>query len=181
MHHIGMGAAVKKMLLDHGFRNVIDVNLMESSGSRPLVVLKIKNENCDDGKKVRKALAQKFIGKIAIAVDDDINIYDLDHVMWAVSYRAQPHRDVEVVDTPLLTLDPSVSPPEHARGPVRNVRSTALQRPVDRCDHALALPAALVAKARILGTRGEDLEAAAVSALEFEGPLVWLLIWTVDS
>jgi 4-hydroxy-3-polyprenylbenzoate decarboxylase len=116
MRQIGRNAAARKMLHDTGFKNVIDVHYLECTGSNPMVVVKLKKEHPDDGKKVLKALAEKFIGKIAIAVDEDINIHDLDNVMWAIAYRSQPYRDAEVIDTPLFALDPSLTPPDQSRG-----------------------------------------------------------------
>ncbi len=119
MRHIGRIAAAKKMLHDSGFKNVIDVNYLECTGSNPTVVVKLKKEQPDDGKRVLQALAKKFIGKIAVAVDDDIDIYDLENVMWAIAYRSQPYRDAEIIDVPLFALDPSLTPPHTARGLVQ--------------------------------------------------------------
>jgi 4-hydroxy-3-polyprenylbenzoate decarboxylase len=116
MRQIGRNAAARKMLHDIGYKNVIDVHYLECTGSNPMVVVKLKKENSDDGKNVLKALAEKFIGKIAVAVDDDINIYDLENVMWAIAYRSQPYRDAEIIDTPLFALDPSLTPPDQSRG-----------------------------------------------------------------
>jgi UbiD family decarboxylase len=116
MRHIGRVAAAKKMLQDSGFNNVVDINYLECTGSNPTVVVKLKKEKPDDGIKVLQALAKKFIGKVAIAVDEDIDIYNLESVMWAIAFRAQPYRDVEIIDVPLFSLDPSLTPPHHARG-----------------------------------------------------------------
>jgi 3-polyprenyl-4-hydroxybenzoate decarboxylase len=116
MRQIGRNAAAKKMLADNGFKNVIDVHYLECTGSNPMVVVKLKKERPDDGKKVLKALAEKFIGKIAVAVDEDINIHDIENVMWAIAYRSQPYRDAEIIDTPLFALDPSLIPPDQSRG-----------------------------------------------------------------
>ena len=129
MRQIGRNAAARKMLHDNGFKNVIDVHYLECTGSNPMVVVKLKKEHPDDGKKVLKALAEKFIGKIAIAVDEDINIHDLDNVMWAIAYRSQPYRDAEIIDTPLFALDPSLTPPDQSRGlvdPANAPRSSGL-------------------------------------------------------
>jgi hypothetical protein len=47
-------------------------------------------------------------GKIAIVVDDDIDIRDSFQVEWALSFRMQPAEDVYVIkNTDPLTLDPS--------------------------------------------------------------------------
>ncbi len=37
------------------------------------------------------------VGKIVIAVDEDIDPDNLDAVMWAMSYRMKPHKDVQIV------------------------------------------------------------------------------------
>ncbi len=118
MRHIGRSAGALKMLLNEGFSNAIDVNYFECGGANAIVAVKIKKNSPDDGKNVLRALTQKFIGKIAIAVDEDINIYDLENVMWAVAFRSQPYRDVEVVDVPSFTLDPSAVAPGQPRGNV---------------------------------------------------------------
>jgi len=116
LRRVGRNAAAKKFLHDAGFNNVLGVNYIEPVGSHAIVVVKLRKENPEDGKKILHALAERFIGKFAIAVDEDINIDDLESVMWAVSYRCQPYRDVEVVDVPFFSLDPSVAAPGEARG-----------------------------------------------------------------
>lgn len=128
IRQVGRSAAAKKTLLDLGFRNVLDVYYPECGGTDAIVIVKLRKERPDDGRRVLEALAEKYIGKIAIAVDDDINIQDLDHVMAAVAWRAQPYRDTQVIDTPLSALDPSVAPPDQARGLVGDVvpRSSGL-------------------------------------------------------
>jgi len=118
IRHIGRSAAAKRMLLDEGFANVQDVTYHECGGANAIVVVKIKKEKPDDGKDVLRALTTKFIGKIAIVVDEDINIYELENVMWAVAFRAQPSRDVEIVDVPPFPLDPSAVAPGQPRGNV---------------------------------------------------------------
>lgn len=128
IRQVGRSAAAKKLLHDAGFDNVMDIHYLECGGTDAIVVVKIKKRKPDDGKDVLKVLADKFIGKVAIAVDDDINIYELEDVMAAVAWRAQPYRDVEVIDTPLSALDPSVTPPADVRGLVADIapRSSGL-------------------------------------------------------
>lgn len=52
------------------------------------------------------------LGKIFIAVDDDVNPNSMDAVLWALSYSMQPHRDVEIIRGKVPRLDPSVAPNE---------------------------------------------------------------------
>ena len=116
MRHIGRAAASKKFLHDAGFSGVSEVHYLECTGSNAMVVVKIKKRDEQDAKKALKLLAEKFIGKIVVAVDEDIDIHDLESVMWAIAYRSQPYRDAQIVDAPLFALDPSVSPPGGIRG-----------------------------------------------------------------
>jgi UbiD family decarboxylase len=37
------------------------------------------------------------VGKFLVAVDEDIDPWDMDMVMWAISYRSQPHRDTQIL------------------------------------------------------------------------------------
>ena len=48
------------------------------------------------------------MGKIIIVVDDDIDVTDLESVVWAMSFRTQPRHDVRIIDGKLPRLDPSL-------------------------------------------------------------------------
>ena len=65
-----------------------------------------------EGEPMRAAMAafsaSNFI-KIAIIVDEDIDLYDLKEVMWAVSTRVQPESDVQMLkNLQGHVLDPSL-------------------------------------------------------------------------
>ena len=129
MRHIGRAAAAKRLLHQSGLDNVSEVHYLECTGSNATVVIKIKKRAADDGMKALKMIAERFIGKVAIAVDEDIDIYSLEHILWAIAWRMQPYRDTEVIDTPLLSLDPSLAPPDQTRGltdAANRPRNTAL-------------------------------------------------------
>ena len=68
------------------------------------------------------------MGKMLVAVDDDIDIKDAENILWAIAYRAQPFRDVEVVEAPTFPLDPAAVPPDQTRGLMggKPPRSTAV-------------------------------------------------------
>jgi cytochrome c553 len=52
-------------------------------------------------------------GKITVVVDDDIDIRDINAVLWAVSFRVQPERDVVIMPgMAAVQLDPSQAPAE---------------------------------------------------------------------
>lgn len=72
-------------------------------------IIKIKKRHKDDGV---KAINAAFRGhsslKFVVVVDEDINIYDLNDVEWAIATRVQPDRDVYIFPNQIgSSLDPS--------------------------------------------------------------------------
>ena len=68
---------------------------------RKLVVIQLKSDTLEA--EVWRALygASSFsssVGKITIAVNEDIHPENLDMVMWAMSYRMRPHKDLRILD-----------------------------------------------------------------------------------
>jgi 4-hydroxy-3-polyprenylbenzoate decarboxylase len=96
-----------------GFKCVQNVAYNESSGSWGLCCIQVKNpgkgetsailETCIDSPVIR--------GKIFILVDDDIDPWDMESIVWAMAYRMQPHRDMTIKMTNVPTADWSVLPP----------------------------------------------------------------------
>jgi 4-hydroxy-3-polyprenylbenzoate decarboxylase len=52
-----------------------------------------------------------MVGKYVIAVDDDIDIRDMESVMWAMCFSVQPEHDIKLVGNRSIGLDPSGHPP----------------------------------------------------------------------
>jgi 4-hydroxy-3-polyprenylbenzoate decarboxylase len=48
------------------------------------------------------------MGKLIVAVDDDVDTNDLQSIVWALAFRMQPHRDVRILGDRLARLDPSM-------------------------------------------------------------------------
>ena len=48
------------------------------------------------------------LGKIFIAVDNDVDPDSMDQILWALSYSMQPHRDAEIIRGKVPRLDPSI-------------------------------------------------------------------------
>jgi UbiD family decarboxylase len=68
---------------------------------RKLIVIQLKSDTLEA--EVWRALygASSYsssVGKLTIAVNDDIDPENLDMVMWAMSYRMRPHQDMRVLD-----------------------------------------------------------------------------------
>ncbi|UCE57575.1 MAG: UbiD family decarboxylase [Candidatus Bathyarchaeota archaeon] len=72
-------------------------------------VVQIKKRNPDDGKKAIKAAFEGHKSlKHCVVVDDDINIYDLSKVEWAISTRFQADKDAVILPKQRgSSLDPS--------------------------------------------------------------------------
>lgn len=130
LRQIGYENAMRHHLLTQGMQNILDVHLVESSGSTAVTIVKIRREQDDDGQKVLDALVKgRLMGKIGIVVDEDIDIRNPSAVYWALAFRMQPHRDARIVDALLTGLDPSLSDPRKGRSNLsgmQQVRKTAL-------------------------------------------------------
>ena len=94
---------------------MLDVVFPEMGASgQSLVVVKIKKRLQADPWQALRAAASldSGFGKIFIAVDEDVDANDFEAIMWALCWRMQPHRDMEVIQARASVLDPSTAPPE---------------------------------------------------------------------
>jgi UbiD family decarboxylase len=128
---VGAEGVARQRLLAAGTDNVLDVALHESGGSWGYMVVKIKKRSEEDFDKIINALRLGAdVGKVLVVVDEDIDARDPDSVNWAISFCIQPHRDVKILESGTMGLDPSVVPPEEsadARGAVvKKGRATVL-------------------------------------------------------
>src|SRR5205085_8676474 len=80
MRNIGRAAAGIRLLRTNGLDNVIAVEYLECAGSNAVAVVQLKKRDPDDGKKALRLLAEKFMGKLLVAVDEDINVKDAENI-----------------------------------------------------------------------------------------------------
>jgi 4-hydroxy-3-polyprenylbenzoate decarboxylase len=53
-------------------------------------------------------MGQLSLTKMFVVVDSDVNVHDMDDVIWALTTRADPARDTMIINnTPTDTLDPA--------------------------------------------------------------------------
>ncbi len=66
---------------------------------RKVIVLQFKNPSPDDAWRALHAAISRDpgVGKIVVAVDQDIDPYNWDAILWAMSYRMNPQEDVAIV------------------------------------------------------------------------------------
>lgn len=102
----------KHLKYDCGIHNIMDVAFHESSGAAMFCVIKMaKKHPSEPWKALYQAVTlDARIGKIIVVVDDDIDPHSIDSVVWAMSFRMQPHRDSQVTIGKIPALDHSAAP-----------------------------------------------------------------------
>ena len=97
---MGMVTLIHRSLKQKGFSSVLEVSLMEPLVNlRPYVVLRMKKRDDQDPWGAMDALLDygDRVGKLVVAVDEDINPHDPVAVTWAITHRSQPHKDIKIV------------------------------------------------------------------------------------
>ncbi len=94
---------------------VVDVNFPEYGVFQGVAIVSIKKRYPGQGKKVLNALwgtGQMALTKVIIVVSEDINVHDINQVIWAVASFVNPERDVLVIPNAHTdALDPAVPTP----------------------------------------------------------------------
>jgi 4-hydroxy-3-polyprenylbenzoate decarboxylase len=90
---------------------VIDFSMPAAGWFQGMAIISIKKRYPGQAKKVMMGLwglGQLALTKIFVVVDDDINVHNIDDVIWAITTRADPARDTIIINnTPTDTLDPA--------------------------------------------------------------------------
>jgi len=91
---IWRSALLYNEILKSGIPNVKGVWCPPFGGSRMFVIVSIKQSYPGHATEVGHIACQTragaYLGKYVVVVDDDINPYDIDDVMWAVCTRSEP-------------------------------------------------------------------------------------------
>ncbi len=111
---------------------VIDTRWVDSGGPLTIIIRMKKNV---EGEPMRAAMsafsASNFI-KMAIVVDEDVDIENLKEVMWAVSTRVMPETDVQILkNLQGHVLDPSLRSEIRGSGMIMDA-TKPLDRPFPR-------------------------------------------------
>jgi len=90
---------------------VVDFAMPAAGWFQGMAIISIKKRYPGQARKVMMGLwglGQLALTKIFIVVDDDVNVHNMDDVIWAMTTRADAARDVMIIDhTPTDTLDPA--------------------------------------------------------------------------
>ncbi|MBI2960970.1 MAG: UbiD family decarboxylase, partial [Betaproteobacteria bacterium] len=112
---LGTSAAVYKHLrYTAKFDKVQRVVIAETSDAQYFTVIQVKGAKTEEVWKILEETQRaRLDSKIIIAVDDDVDPDDFDSIVWALSMRFQPHRDLRVISRPCNGLtDVSLAPME---------------------------------------------------------------------
>jgi len=90
---------------------VVDYSMPSAGWFQGLAIISIKKRYPGQAKKVMMGLwgmGQLSLTKTFVVVDDDINVHDMNDVIWAITTRADAARDTIIINnTPTDTLDPA--------------------------------------------------------------------------
>ncbi len=90
---------------------VVDYSMPAAGWFQGLAIISIKKRYPGQAKKVMMGLwgmGQLSLTKMFVVVDDDINVHDMNDVIWAITTRADAARDTIIINnTPTDTLDPA--------------------------------------------------------------------------
>jgi len=90
---------------------VVDFSMPASGWFQGFAIISIKKRYPGQAKKVMMGLwgmGQLALTKMFVVVDEDINVHDINDVIWAITTRADAARDTTIINnTPTDTLDPA--------------------------------------------------------------------------
>ena len=90
---------------------VVDFSMPAAGWFQGLAIISMKKQYPGQAKKVMMGLwgmGQLALTKMFIVVDPDINVHDINDVIWAMTTRTDPARDITIIsNTPTDTLDPA--------------------------------------------------------------------------
>jgi 4-hydroxy-3-polyprenylbenzoate decarboxylase len=108
-------ALVMEELERAGVPEVKAVHFCEAAASTMLSVVAIRQRYPGHARQAARVLAQcgaaAYMGRYTIVVDDDIDIYNWDDVLWALGTRSDPQNAIEILTHCLSgPLDPAIRP-----------------------------------------------------------------------
>jgi len=121
-------ALLVQQLKRHGIMGITNAWCYGLGGCRYLVVVAIKQEYCGHSRQVGHAAYSTTIanqsGRYVVVVDEDIDVTDLNDVMWAIITRSDPATSIDIIHRCTSSaLDPRMSPEDRASGRLFNSRA----------------------------------------------------------
>ncbi len=108
-------ALLLRELKGTGIPGVVDINCFAVGGTRLFNVVSIEQKYAGHARQTLHAMASlnasNYMGRIVAVVDEDVDVTDLDDVMWAILTRMDPIRDCDIRERMTSgPLDPAIHP-----------------------------------------------------------------------
>ena len=125
---VARSALLKRSIKAAGVPDVTAVWAHEVGTARMLVALSIKQRYAGHAAQAGHVACQchvgAYAGKYVIVVDDDIDVSNLEQVIWAMLTRSDPATSIDIVKNAWSTpLDPRIPPEEKAKKNFTNSRA----------------------------------------------------------
>jgi len=119
---------LKQELERAGLSGIKAVWAHETGSSRMLLVIAIEQRYGGHATQVGHVASQchvgAYAGKYVIVVDDDIDVSNLEEVLWAMLTRSDPATSIDIIHNAWSTsLDPRIHPDDKAKGKLTNSRA----------------------------------------------------------
>ena len=121
-------AALKENIIKAGVPDVQGVWAHEVGTARMLLGISIKQRYPGHATQTGHVAAMchvgAYAGKYVIVVDDDIDVSNLEELIWAMITRSDPATSIDIIHNAWSTpLDPRIPPEEKAKGNLTNSRA----------------------------------------------------------
>jgi 4-hydroxy-3-polyprenylbenzoate decarboxylase len=125
---ITRSALLKESIKSAGIPDVTAVWAHEVGGARMFVGVSIKQRYAGHSTQVGHVAAQcqvgAYAGKYVVVVDEDIDVSNLEELLWAMCTRSDPATSIEFIRSAWSTpLDPRIPPEKRERGDFTNSRA----------------------------------------------------------
>ncbi len=127
-YEVQWAARIWDELQTSGIPGVVAVNMLPAGGLRFWSVIAIRQLYAGHAKQVGRIVANSrtggLMGRFTIVVEEDVDIYNTDEVLWAMATRCDPAEDIEILkgcwSCPLDTL---ISPERRQKSDFTNSRA----------------------------------------------------------
>ena len=125
---ITRSALIRQYVERAGVPDVKAVWAHEVGSSRLLIGIAIKQRYAGHARQAGHVVSQchagAYCGKYAIVVDEDIDVTNLEELVWAMLTRSDPATSIDIITNAWSTpLDPRIPPEEKAKGNTTNSRA----------------------------------------------------------
>jgi UbiD family decarboxylase len=119
---------LKQELEKAGLSGIKSVWAHEVGNARMLLAIAIEQRYGGHAAQVGHVASQchvgAYAGKYVMVVDDDVDVSDLEELMWAVITRSDPATSIDIIHHAWSTaLDPRIPPADKAKGKLTNSRA----------------------------------------------------------